>query len=353
MKRRSVAITATAGAAAGVLGLTVLSLPAGAGPDPNLPPIEPERLVESVMTADEPAMSGTVEVDNNLGMPTIPGMGDASELLSDGTSSIRVWSDGEGRHRMSVPSERGETTIVNDGESKWTWNSSTREVTKSSGNRAEHRRPHHATPDDPAKAARQIVSQLRRSSTVAVDGTAEVAGRDAYELVLTPKPTESTVLREVRIAVDAQERMPLALTVNTHGSDDPALRTAFSDLDLSRPEHRLFQFSPPRGAEVTERPDRPDHDRKRHHGESRVVGDGWDSVLVTRLPENKASARDGAGQGDPASIAEQVGERVSGPWGEGWIVRTNAGSALLTSDGRLAVGAVPQQVLTSAIGHGR
>ena len=73
---------------------------------------------------------------------------------------------------------------------------------------------------DPTKAATDALAALQPTSTVTVDGTAEVAGRPAYELVLTPKPTERTLLREVRIAVDAQERMPLRLTVFAQGSTD-------------------------------------------------------------------------------------------------------------------------------------
>ena len=113
-----------------------------------------------------------------------------------------------------------------------------------------------------------------------MDGTAEVAGRPAYELVLTPKPTERTLLREVRIAVDAEKRMPLRLTVLANGSADPALQVGFTELAV-RPAgpgavhlhpaaggHRRGRAAP-EGAPGRGRPATPT---------PTTVGDGWDTV---------------------------------------------------------------------------
>lgn len=351
MKRKYTAVSATAGVAAGVLGLTALSLPTSAGAEPTLPPVAPEKLVESVMTKEQPAMNGTVEVNNELGLPAIPGAGDAGALLTDGSNTFQVWADGQGKHRLSLPSSGGETTMVNDGTSVWKWDSAKRETTKTT--KSEHGQKNHQEKSaSPAESARQIVDRLRSNSTVTVDGTASVAGRDAYELVLTPKPTERTVLREVRIAVDAQQRMPLEVTVNTHGSDSPALSVGFSELNLSKQDPSLFQFSPPAGTKVVEPKQPPrDHergDKEEAKGDAKIVGDGWDTVVVNRLPQQQQGGSSGQ---DPTAIAKQMGKRVSGDWGEGWIISTKAGSALLTSDGRLAIGAVPEQVLTTAVGN--
>lgn len=356
MKRKSVVLTATAGAAVGALGLTALSLPAGAEQNPDLPQVAPEALVESVMTAAPPALSGTVRVDNALGLPALPGGGEASNLLTNGSSTAQVWSDGQGRHRVALPSEGGEKTMVNDGSTVWKWDSGTRTVTKSDydpAKLAEQHRP--AT--DPAAAARDFVSMMRQSSDVTVDGTASVAGRDAYELVLTPKPTERTVLREVRIAVDAEKRMPLEIVVNTHGSEDPAVKAGFSRIDMAQPTANLFQFTPPPGAKVEQHAHEGHQNKPEPTDQVKQVGDGWDTVAVTRIPQQKPENRPNEEQGrdgksaDMRAMAEQVGKKVNGPWGQGWIIHTRAGSALLTTDGRAAVGAVPEQVLTEAIGQ--
>ncbi|WP_243789882.1 outer membrane lipoprotein carrier protein LolA [Saccharopolyspora gloriosae] len=382
MKRRNVVFAASAGGLAGLLGLTVLTLPAGANEDPQLPPVAPEQLVESALTATPPALSGTVRVDNALGLPSLPGAeGGAASMLADGTSTLRVWNDGQGHKRASVPSASGEVTVVDDGATIWKWDSQSRTATK--GDKQQHGPGAHpggpgghgadAAAQDPATLSREIVGQLRQTSDVAVDGTARVAGRDAYELVLTPKPTERTVLREVRLAVDAQTRSPLEVTVLTNGSDDPALRAGFSDLDLSQPDPAMFRFTPPEGAKVEDqasgerspenRPEnRPEHPAGHH---PTVVGDGWDTVLVTRLPQTAEhdeqpgrpesphgfAPERGGERMDPQALARQLGKPVNGPWGDGWLISTKVGSALVTSDGRVAAGAVPEQVLTAAVGN--
>ncbi|CAM00328.1 outer membrane lipoprotein-sorting protein [Saccharopolyspora erythraea NRRL 2338] len=345
MKRTHVTLTATAGVVAGVAGLTALALPTGAGADPVLPPVAPEALVESVMTAAPPALSGTVEVNNSLGLPMIPGHDASTSVLSQSNSAFQVWADGQGRHRVSLPSPAGENTIVNDGATVWNWNSAERTVTRAAHDSAP--KPEHQAPADPAAMSRQLIDAVRQTSEVSVDGTASVAGRDAYELVLKPKPTERTVLREVRIAVDAEKRIPLAVTVGTNGSDSPALHVGFSNLDLAQPDPALFRFTAPPGAQVREAEETGPHGKpgpEAEHPEPTVIGDGWDMVVRTELPKGEGA------EGNPMAVVEQIGKPVSGPWGQGWLIETKAGSALVTSDGRAVAGAVPEQVLTAALG---
>ena len=44
-----------------------------------------------------------------------------------------------------------------------------------------------------------------------------------------------------------------------------------------------------------------------------------------------------------------IGTPVSGTWGSGRLITTAVGSAIITDDGRIAAGAVPEQVLTDAL----
>jgi hypothetical protein len=205
---------------------------------------------------------------------------------------------------------------------------------------------------DPATLSTQLVREVRKSSTVTVDGTARVAGRSAYELVLTPKPDERTLLREVRVAVDYETRLPLELSVMTNGTTEPALRAGFTDLDIGTQPAKLFQFTPPEGAKVTE--EKPER-RAPQRGalDAKTVGEGWDTVLLTKLPAELGSGKQARGSDggnvDVRGILHQVGKRVSGPYGSGYMVTTTAATALVTDDGRIAVGAVPEQVLVDAL----
>ena len=361
MKTKRTALTvAVAGTAAGAVGLAVMALPASAGgPPPPLPPISAEALVQSVMTTHIPAMSGTVSIKESLGLPIpiLPSGG------SDGVAA-RVYSDGTGKGRISLTKQMTETTIVEDGSTLWIWDSADKSVRKIPHDAA---KPAPSTQElaDPASAAQQLITAIQEDSTVAVDGTALVAGRSVYQLVLTPKPTEKTLLREVRVAIDSETRMPLRLEVLANGQADPALRIGFTEFKPGAQDPSLFQFSPPAGATMTETKPGDKVDPKAAQDlltqlNPQVVGKGWDTVLVGKVPADllsgKLTGQNGNGndrgdQVDVTSLLRQFAKQVNGSFGTGWVVTTKVGTVLFTADGRAALGAVPEQVLIDALGQ--
>jgi outer membrane lipoprotein-sorting protein len=347
-------------AVAGAVGLGLLTIPAGAGAAPALPPVSPEDLISSVLTADAGAFGGTVELDNSLGLPALPNLPQAA----NGTSTARIWSDGEGRGRVQLPTSSGERTLVSDGTTFWAWNSEDSTVTKAPEDRASENKAgapkQGSAAVDPTAAATEALQTLRATSDVRVDGTAEVAGRAAYELVLTPAASERTLLREVRLAVDAEKRVPLRLTVLANGSTDPALQIGFTDLTFGGQDPAMFTFTPPPGATVEQAPAGGDHGPGQGRPEGAaaptVVGDGWDTVAITAGSQlgGVLDNPQGGGAGDntggrPNIDLSAFGTPVSGSWGKGTLISTAVASAIVTDDGRVAAGAVPEQVLTEAL----
>jgi outer membrane lipoprotein-sorting protein len=323
-------------AVAGAVGLGLLAVPAGADAQPPLPPIDPEELVRSVLAADREPLAGAAELDNALGLPALPGVPQATS----GTSTARIWSDGDRRGRVQLPTDSGERTLVADGETFWSWNSADRTVTRSP--QGEHEGD--AGTADPGAAAREALAALRPTSEISVDGSVEVAGRPAYELVLAPAASERTLLREVRVAVDAEKRMPLRLTVLATGSPDPAVQLGFTEIEFGPQDPELFRFTPPPGATV-EDAQRPEGHPGGPSGDAEptTVGDGWDTVMVTAAPGPDAERPEGV-----PDLAE-LGRPITGPWGSGRLITSAVASVIVTDDGRIAAGAVPEQVLTEAL----
>jgi outer membrane lipoprotein-sorting protein len=324
--------------AAGAVAAAVIAIPTAAA-QPQLPPVSPEDLVASVMTAQPGPFNGTVGIDNELGLPALPG----APQLGNGTQTARIWSGGDGKGRVALPSGDGEKTLVSDGTTRWAYDATDRTATRSTGGAPEQKDPQ----TDPAGASTQIIGELRKTSQVAVDGTAEVAGRPAYTLVLTPQPTERTMLREVRVAVDAEKRIPLQLTVLATGSSTPALEIGFDDVTFGPQDPSLFTFTPPPGTTVKDAPapgNRPD--RQGPPEGTRTVGDGWDRVLVLQRP----APQQGQQRPEGAPDLNALGTPVSGPFGNGRAITTAVGTAIVTDDGRVAVGAVPEPVVAEALG---
>lgn len=354
-RRRATLGAAGVGVLAGAVALALVAAPAGAGQSPTLPKTTPDALVQSILTAKMPAMSGTVQIDNSLGLPDLPGL---PQLVQSG-SQVRVWTDGAKGARISIPSTASEQTIVEDGTTLYEWDSADHTVVEHSLNKGDMHatgQQHSATKAepqdlDPATAAKDVVAALEKTSNVAVDGTNMVANRPAYDLVLTPKAGEHTLLREVQIAIDSQTRMPLQVTVLGENTGTPALQIGFTSLDIGPQDPSLFHFTVPAGAKVTNG-DKQESRTATIAGmvEPKVIGDGWDTIVVAQLPTTTSGPQ---GQGSTAGILDMVrniGTPVHGTWGSGWVISTNVGNAVLTSDGRIAAGFVPQQLLFQALG---
>ena len=104
------------------------------------------------------------------------------------------------------------------------------------------------------------------------DGSAKVAGRDAYELVLAPRDTASLV-GQVRLAVDAEHHIPLRVEVYAANATQPAFRVAFEQIAFTAPDAEQFTFNPPPGAKVENETvpsegTRPDAAKRQRHPET-------------------------------------------------------------------------------------
>src|SRR5262249_36213801 len=115
----AVAALLVAGLAAAVLAQRVTA-DRDARTAPALPQVSAAELISSIRSARPGPLAGTVRVDERFGLVQ-PGRG---AVLA------RLWSDGAGRRRISLPGVDGERTIVDDGHSVWTWNSTTRSVSR-------------------------------------------------------------------------------------------------------------------------------------------------------------------------------------------------------------------------------
>lgn len=353
-KRKVTLAAAAAGVLTGAAGLGLLAMPAGAGQPPSLPDVSAESLVEQVLTSKPGAFGGTVEVDNKLGLPAI------SEIpqLADGKHSARIWTDGNGKLRLALPNGQSEQTIVDDGTTTWSWNSQDNEVTKSE-HKADEKAEKPETGQkaiDPATAAKEIVGLTKEFSDISVDGTARVANRAAYELVLTPKASEKTLIREVRIAVDSELKMPLRVAVLTNGTSEPAGTVGFSQIDVGPQDPKLFEFTPPATAKVTT----PEAKEQRQQGkpevgieqalqgkDPQIFGTGWDTVVGAKIPGEAMAQVPAEAQG----LVDRFTKKVSGSWGSGKLFNTKVATILIADDGRVVAGAVPEQVLFDTIGQ--
>jgi outer membrane lipoprotein-sorting protein len=361
-------------AALAVIGASVAARTLAAQAEPTLPPRSPAQLLVDLQTARLDGLSGTVVERADLGLPALPSLGalggpSGTELTSllSGKHTLRVWYSGPEKARVALLGTNGESDIIRNGTDVWTWDSRTntathRTLSTESAKKAD--RLPGTTPKDlpggvvsnlpktPQEAADMALRALDPSTVVKAGKSARVAGRDAYELILSPKDTDSLV-GEVRLAIDAKEHLPLRFQVFAKGATQAAFEVAFSQVSFSRPEAAQFTFAPPPGAVVKTETDAPDSkgsipSDKATEGKptlpispdkTTVVGTGWTSVFVARMAQQApgtATTPEGRSAADAANTFLQGLPTVSG----GKVISTKLFSVLLTDDGRVLVGAV-------------
>jgi outer membrane lipoprotein-sorting protein len=312
-------------------------------------------------------LSGTVVETARLGLPALPETGQSIQPTSllAGSHTARVWYDGADKSRIALVANLAETDLVHNGRDVWLWTSG--------ANTAQHaqlpartgtRTPEAVTPQmTPQQAAKQALAAIDPTTKVSVDGTASVAGRSAYELVLQPRDPRSLV-GDVRIALDSRTYVPLRVQVHAAGATGrPAFETAFTSVNFSKPSSSVFTFTPPPGAKVSTLspssmsggPSKSDA-MATDNAAPKVVGDGWTAVLsmpgVDLTPAPPTATHERHGDATPSLMAtlSKAMTPVSGSWGSGQMLRTKLVTVLVTSDGRLLVGAVTPATLEQAAG---
>ncbi|MBA0054014.1 DUF2092 domain-containing protein [Streptomyces sp. AJS327] len=404
-----VAVTVAAG-----VGLPAL---ANTG-DPDLPRISAEKLVAKIAESDVQRMSGTLKVNTDLGLPALPGSGgggggmfgggshggperdgerdgdergeerDASPQnqlarLASGEHTLRFAVDGPERQRLSVVEDTAEYSVIRNKRELWAYDSASNSAWHTTAPKGAGASPHgpdgkvpdraaleRMTPQESAKAA---LKALDGKAAVSVDGTARIADRDAYQLVLTPRGASDSTVGEIRVAVDAEKGVPLKFTVTPKSGGKAIVDLAYTKVDFGTPEARTFEFTPPKGASVEEKKPK---DAPGQHGEGEtlpglpglaergagggpeVLGDGWDAVVRVDLGENPLKGgglpgrggADGDAEGGPRldKLVNSVTEKVRGDFGDGRVFSTRLVNVLLTDDGQVYAGAVTKEGLVKA-----
>ncbi|MFF2650868.1 outer membrane lipoprotein carrier protein LolA [Streptomyces sp. NPDC058045] len=386
----------------GVAAATISLVPALADSgDPDLPKISAEKLIAKIAASDVQQVSGTVKISTDLGLPDLggltggmPGGGSSREggasadpqqkltELASGTHTLRVAADGPDKQKLSVLEQGAEYSVIHNGTDLWAYDSAANAVYHAKGEAAGKDRGHRGhvpegAPATPGAMAREVLKASADTTSVTVDGTAQVAGRDAYRLVVKPKGEGSTV-GAATIAVDAKTGTPLKFTLTPAAGGSAIVDAGYTKVDFGKPAAGTFDFRPPKGAEVTEggsadhkgRPGLPGglggldglsgltggRGADGAHGRDaiKVIGKGWQSIARITLPAGAGLPVDGSDRmpAEAKGMLDALGDKASGKFGSGRVFSTRLVNALITEDGKVYVGAVTKSALVKAADAG-
>ncbi|MFI7350510.1 outer membrane lipoprotein carrier protein LolA [Streptomyces sp. NPDC049936] len=373
---RYVVPVAVMGVAAATIGLVPALADSG---DPDLPKVTAEELVQKIAESDVQQLSGTVRISTDLGLPDLGGLesglmsgmsggpggagkdgGSSADpsakltQLASGSHTLRVAADGPDRQKVSLLEDAAEYSLIHDGKDVWGYDSKSNEVYHSVSDGAE--RPEKDVPATPKDFADQALKAIDDTTSVKVGGTAQVAGRDAYRLVVEPRQKGSTV-GAITVAVDAETGTPLKFTLTPASGGAAVVDAGFTKVSFAKPDASTFDFTPPRGAKVTEADEKatkaPEHGRKAEGDLAKdldglkVIGEGWNSIAAFDTG-GQGLPTGAAGGGDLGGFLGSLGDQVKGDFGSGTVFKTRLVNALITEDGKVYAGAVTKDALVKA-----
>ncbi|MGW2863523.1 LolA family protein [Streptomyces sp. NPDC001205] len=371
---------------AGVAAATIGLVPAlAASGDPSLPTISAQQLIEKMAASDTQQLSGTMKITTDLGLPGLGSLGSLAPKaggseksaspdaklteLASGTHTLRVAADGPDRQKVSILEDAAEYSLIHNGTDVWAYDSGSNQAYHSKKSAADSAKEHggkvpeQGVPTTPKALADQFLKNVDPTTAVSVDGTAQVAGRDAYQLLIKPKQSGSTI-GSVRIAVDAKTGVPLKFTLAPSGGGKAVVDAGFTKVDFSKPSADTFTFSPPKGAKVTEDDGKKKQTFKpeqslpgglggfgdaKNAKNSKVIGKGWTAIAeLDTGGKGMPKADKSKGGADAQKFLDSLGDKVTGTFGSGTVFKTRLVNALITDNGKVYVGAVTKDALIDA-----
>jgi outer membrane lipoprotein-sorting protein len=381
------------GVAAATIGLVPALADSG---DPSLPKITAQQLIEKIAKSDVQQLSGTVKVSTDLGLPSLGGLESGllsgatkgsggssadpqSKLmeLASGTHTVRVAADGPDKAKVSVLESAAEYSVIHNGDDVWAYDSKSNEVYHSTAPAAEkgQEKAPKDVPTTPKELADEALKSVDDTTSVTVDGTAQVAGRDAYRLLIKPKQSGSTV-GAITVAVDAKTGVPLKFTLVPTSGGAAVVDAGFTQVDFAKPAASTFDFTPPKGAKVTEGKDSKDSEDFKgpkgfeHFKDSKgskapesaptrgdlgkgldglkTIGKGWSTIAEFDTGGQGMPSGSSSEGGDVSGFLNSLGDHVKGKFGSGTVFSTRLVNALITDDGKVYAGAVTKEALVKA-----
>ncbi|WP_369145888.1 outer membrane lipoprotein carrier protein LolA [Streptomyces sp. R44] len=382
---RFIVPVAVAGVAAATIGLVPALAASG---DPDLPEITAQQLIEKIAASDTQTLSGTFKISTDLGLPALDGLAsglggldgdggpssaDPSEKLTElfsGSHTLRVAADGPERQKLTLLDGSDEYSLIHNGDDVWGYDSKSNEAFHEKGASSgapDANEKDRKLPGTPKELADEVLKAAGDTTSITVDGTAKVAGRDAYQLVIKPKQAGSTV-ESVKIAVDAANGTPLKFTLSSVEGGKPVVDAGFTKVDFGKPAASEFTFTAPKGAKVTEGGAEKAKDSAEdlpegfedfgkgfpglgagfggEGGDMNVIGEGW--TTIARIDSGAPAPKTDEAPKEIQGFLDSFGDKVTGKFGSGTVFKTKLVNALLTDDGKVYVGAVTKDALVNA-----
>jgi len=241
--------------------LTAIALAAGAGPVPRSKPLA-AAVHDALAAPTVEGVSANVTLTDHLvegaNLASGDGAGEASQLSSSpllSGASGRLWIAKDGRVRLELQAEKGDTQIIYDGHTLRLYDASTNTLYRytppaASGETDQSEPEGHREVPSEAKIE-EAITHLKEHAVVSGATPTDVAGQPAYTVRISPKEGGS-LLGGVELSWDAEHGVPLRAAVYSTNSSSPVIELAATSVSYGPVESSVFEFTAPPGAKINE-----------------------------------------------------------------------------------------------------
>ena len=308
----------------------------------DLPDLSPQQVMVLMQGADVTEFSGTIVKSSNLGLPTlefssmmsedsiaqmeekmpaemadfVPAVIESNTLtqaieLISGSHTIRVYVSGQDKLRAQILDPMSQRDLIVNGNEFWVYDAKmataltgTVDIEADPAKQAEAEQKVLDYADSialdlssPEAIADYLVSMVDETSQIEVGKDHSVAGRSAYQLIISPDSPNSLVA-SAAVSVDSETGMPLKVEIFSTTQVEAAMTVGFESISFGSVDQGLFSFTPPAGTSVEtfdadeliatldgyEKPEGYVSDYE-VPAEPEVLGSDWDSVVhLAALP---------------------------------------------------------------------
>ncbi len=251
---------------------TALAAALSVGPTPPPKPLA-DAVHDALAAQPVEGVSAQIQLTNHLleGASLASGGGEASQLTSSpllSGASGRLWISKEGRVRLELQSEKGDTQIYYDGHTLSMYDASTNTLYhytppkegegsvggedgagSPSGTSGSDTGANHEVPS--VAKIEEAIAHLEQHTTVSGATPTDIAGQAAYTVRVSPKEGGS-LLAGAELSWDAVHGVPLRAAVYSTESAAPVLELAATSISYGPVEASVFDLTPPANAKVEE-----------------------------------------------------------------------------------------------------
>ncbi|HEY7935447.1 MAG TPA: DUF2092 domain-containing protein [Solirubrobacteraceae bacterium] len=259
------------------IGATAITLAAGTGPKPPPKPLA-QAVHDALSSTPVEGVSARIQLTDHLleganlasGGDNTGGAGLLSSPLLTGASG-RMWIAKDGRVRLELQAEKGDTQILYDGQTVSIYDASSNTLYRytmpakkgdTSTTPAATSPDHHEVPT--VANIEEAISHLEHVN-VSEAKPDDVAGQAAYTVRVSPKESGS-LIGAGELSFDAVHGVPLRAAIYSSNSlSSPTIELATTEISYGPVDNSVFDISPPSGAKIedlntsTSKPDSSGH----------------------------------------------------------------------------------------------